>query len=126
MSILRPKNWHMIAYICYIDIMANLAENAANTETEFDAAFFDESSRAWMENKVRVGAQIHYRCEYIHSNQQRCKKPCETRVTTVYEYCKKHKRMGKIREVKQERQQKQEVPPRVLNLRSRNIPMHVS
>ena len=109
--------------------LAENAENAANIKSEFDAAFFDESSRAWMENKVRVGAQIHYRCEYIHSNQQRCKKPCETRVTTVYEYCKKHKRMGKIREVKQQKQEKKEVQEkqsRVLNLRSRNIPMHVS
>ena len=30
---------------------------------EFTAEFFDESSRAWMENKVRRGESMAYKCE---------------------------------------------------------------
>jgi hypothetical protein len=30
--------------------------------TEFTAEFFDESSRAWMENKVRRGESMAYKC----------------------------------------------------------------
>jgi len=29
---------------------------------EFTAEFFDESSKAWMENKVRRGASMAYKC----------------------------------------------------------------
>jgi hypothetical protein len=30
--------------------------------SEFTAEFFDESSRAWMENKVRRGESMAYKC----------------------------------------------------------------
>jgi len=30
---------------------------------EFTAEFFDESSRAWMANKIRKGASMVYKCE---------------------------------------------------------------
>lgn len=91
---------------------------------EFTPEFFEESSRAWMENKVRVGAQILYRCEYIHSNQKRCKKAAVSCITTDFHYCKQHKRMGKIRELEQLKRAEKKGPEavqRVYELRSRNI-----
>jgi hypothetical protein len=30
---------------------------------EFTSAFFEESSKAWMANKVRSGAMIYYKCQ---------------------------------------------------------------
>ena len=68
-------------------------------DSEFTPAFFDASSKAWMENKVRQEYQVLYRCEFIHSNRQRCKSACST---STSEYCIKHKRVGKQREVKAE------------------------
>ncbi len=53
--------------------------------SEFTAAFFDESSKAWMENKIRVGHSYAYKCEYIHSNKTRCEHPA-----TKDKYCKRH------------------------------------
>lgn len=53
--------------------------------TEFTPQFFDESSKAWMENKVRCGASYAYKCSYIHSNKKRCEYP-----GTHSDYCKRH------------------------------------
>lgn len=52
---------------------------------EFTAEFFEESSRTWMENKVRKGQMILYRCVYIHSN----KRPCSS-AATHGGFCKRH------------------------------------
>jgi hypothetical protein len=52
---------------------------------EFTAEFFDESSRAWMENKVRKGAMTLYRCSYVHSTSRKCSK-----AASVCGYCKSH------------------------------------
>jgi hypothetical protein len=76
-------------------------------DKEFSPAFFDASSKAWMENKVRQGYQVLYRCEFIHSNRKRCKGACSA---STSDYCLKHKRTGKQREVKAEKK---------YNLRSR-------
>lgn len=70
------------------------------SDSEFSPAFFDEASRAWMENKVRQGYQVLYRCTFTHVNQQRCKKACSS---SSSEYCLNHKRVGKQREVKAEK-----------------------
>ena len=81
-------------------------------DQEFDSNFFDEASKAWMANKVRVGCQNLYRCEFIHSNRQRCKEACFA-YTSIY--CLKHKRVGKKREVKAEKKEEKRY-----NLRSRS------
>jgi hypothetical protein len=52
---------------------------------EFTVEFFDESSKAWMENKVRKGAMILYRCSYVHSTSRKCSK-----AATICGYCKPH------------------------------------
>ncbi len=69
-------------------------------DQEFSPAFFDNSSKAWMENKVRQGYQVLYRCEFIHPNRQICKSACST---STSDYCLKHKRMEKQQEVKAEK-----------------------
>ena len=84
------------------------------SDSEFSPAFFDEASRAWMENKVRQGYQVLYRCTFTHVNQQRCKKACSS---SSSEYCLNHKRVGKKREVKAEKK-----AVKGYNLRSRFIP----
>jgi hypothetical protein len=40
--------------------------------SEFTAEFFDESSKAWMMNKKRVGASMVYRCTHITSSERQC------------------------------------------------------
>ena len=41
---------------------------------EFDSEFFDRSSEAWLNNKIRRGASYQYRCTYIHQSGKRCRK----------------------------------------------------
>lgn len=76
---------------------------------EFTHAFFEESSRAWMENKVRVGAMIQYRCTYKHSNGTQCVKPCEA----WKDLCRRHRVYGKTEKPPQE------TPTHSYNLRRR-------
>lgn len=45
-------------------------DSAGNTE--FTAEFFDESSKAWMMNKTRVGASMVYRCTHMTSSERQC------------------------------------------------------
>ncbi len=60
--------------------MADLPGNS-----EFTAEFFEESSRAWMENKVRKGQFVLYKCAYIHSNTRHCSSGA-----THSGFCKRH------------------------------------
>ena len=60
--------------------------------SEFTSEFFDECSRAWMENKVRKGAMIQYRCHYTHSTSRRCPKAAEP----IY-FCKQHRATNQAR-----------------------------
>jgi hypothetical protein len=89
------------------------------SDSEFTQEFFNEASRAWMENKVKVGYQILYRCTFTHVNQQRCKRVCSS---SSSEYCLNHKRVGKKREVKAEKKavKKAAKAGHGYNLRSRN------
>jgi len=69
--------------------------------TEFTSEFFDESSRAWMENKIRFGASIKYKCKYIHSNQKPCNKPvfidAIKGAIPQCDYCKQHYKLMRMR-----------------------------
>lgn len=53
---------------------------------EFTPKFFDESSAAWMANKVRVGAMMVYRCSYALSSSRQCSKAA----VDGKEYCEAH------------------------------------
>ena len=54
--------------------------------SEFTAAFFDESSRAWMENKKRKGQVYVYICTGVYKNGNKC----NNAVVTREEFCKVH------------------------------------
>ena len=68
--------------------------------SEFMSEFFEESSRAWMENKVRKGAMIYYRCHYTHSTSRRCPKTAEFGT-----FCKQHRSANQAREFYQKENQ---------------------
>ncbi len=53
--------------------------------TEFTKEYFDSSSKAWIENKVRIGQMYFYKCKYIHSNGKQCSKS-----SMINDYCKQH------------------------------------
>lgn len=53
--------------------------------SEFTSEFFDNASKAWLENKIRCGCAYAYRCSYTHSNHRKCVK-----VVTDGELCKQH------------------------------------
>lgn len=53
--------------------------------SEFTPEFFDQSSNAWRENKIRCGASYTYKCLYIHSNNKHCHHPA-----TNLTFCKRH------------------------------------
>ncbi len=55
------------------------------SNSEFTAEFFDQSSKAWIENKIKCGTSYVYKCIYIHSNQKQCKRP-----TIQDQLCKQH------------------------------------
>ena len=65
--------------------------------SEFTSEFFDESSRAWMENKIRKGTMILYRCHYTHSTSRRCSKAAESRF-----FCKQHRATNQARDYYQQ------------------------
>jgi hypothetical protein len=52
---------------------------------EFTPKFFNESSKAWTENKIKCGSAYAYKCLYIHSNTKQCNKPI-----THSNLCKRH------------------------------------
>lgn len=52
---------------------------------EFTPEFFNESSRAWLINKIKMGSAYSYKCDYIHSNKKQCTKP-----STIGDFCKRH------------------------------------
>lgn len=60
--------------------------------SEFTSEFFDQASKAWLENKVRYGASYRYKCAYIHSNKKQCSKP-----VVSFDYCKRHNIVMKSR-----------------------------
>jgi hypothetical protein len=65
--------------------------------------FFDDSSKAWMANKVKYQGNIYYKCSYIHSNKKQCEKPVlPNKYATKTIYCKKHNG-SKVRSMKFER-----------------------
>jgi len=39
---------------------------------EFTSEFFEQSSQVWMENKLRKGASLMYKCEALCKNGTKC------------------------------------------------------
>ena len=76
--------------------------------SEFTSDFFDESSRAWLSNKVRCGSSYAYKCAYIHSNTKQCIKSA-----VLHDFCKQHYVLNKNRS-KQSKITKTETPDLLL------------
>jgi len=60
---------------------------------EFTPQYFDESSKAWMTNKIRVGAGMVYRCSYAVSSTRQCPKACEA----GSQFCETHMNIAKAK-----------------------------
>ena len=71
---------------------------------EFTPQYFDESSKAWMANKIRLGAGMVYRCSYAISSTRQCPKAAETGSEFCEAHCKvptpKKVTKTKLRDVK--------------------------
>jgi hypothetical protein len=59
--------------------------------SEFTAKFFDESSKAWMQNKRRKGESMVYLCAATCASG----KACYNSVIPTTEFCKMHNRSAK-------------------------------
>lgn len=58
--------------------------------SEFTAEFFDESSRAWMANKKRVGYSMVYCCNYVVATGKQCKNNAKMPTGISPRRCKMH------------------------------------
>ncbi len=59
--------------------------------SEFTAEFFDESSRAWMENKKRHGDSMVYKCDHVISKTRRCNNTAKLQSGEYPRRCNIHK-----------------------------------
>ena len=62
--------------------------------SEFTAEFFDESSKAWMANKRRVGHSMVYICTATTKTGNACK----NRVVSLTEFCSLHTPRSKCKQ----------------------------
>jgi hypothetical protein len=82
------SSWRLLRILRVLYVMSTSSEYPGNAE--FTREFFDQSSAAWMENKIRKGAMILYRCVYVHSSSRKCTKAAKPKG----EYCSQHTRFG--------------------------------
>ena len=61
---------------------------------EFTAEFFDESSKAWMANKVRAGPCMTYRCQGATKDSKTCKVAARKFEFGTKVYCRIHASQG--------------------------------
>jgi hypothetical protein len=58
---------------------------------EFTKDFFDQSSEAWMKNKVRKGHSMAYICTALTQEGKTCTRTASTlKDATCYHVCKQH------------------------------------
>lgn len=61
---------------------------------EFTSDFFDQSSEAWMKNKVRKGASMAYICIALTKDGNSCKRIALMKDALSEHYCKQHRNYG--------------------------------
>jgi hypothetical protein len=61
---------------------------------EFTAEFFDESSKAWMANKVRAGPCMTYKCQGATKDSKPCKVAARKFEFGTKIYCRIHASQG--------------------------------
>lgn len=57
---------------------------------EFTKEFFDQSSEAWMKNKVRKGHSMAYICIALTQDGKSCKRSAQMKDATSEHLCKQH------------------------------------
>ena len=65
---------------------------------EFTKEFFDQSSEAWMKNKIRKGHSMAYICDALTQEGKSCKRSAIMKDSTSEHLCKQH---GKYRKSKE-------------------------
>ena len=61
---------------------------------EFTKEFFDQSSEAWMKNKVRKGHSMAYICTALTQEGKSCKRIAFIQDGTSEHLCKQHRKYG--------------------------------
>jgi hypothetical protein len=61
---------------------------------EFTAEFFNESSKAWMANKIRAGQSITYKCQGTTKDTKPCKVVARKFEFGTKVYCRIHASQG--------------------------------
>lgn len=68
---------------------------------EFSSSFFTESSTAWMQNKVRRGAMLYYKCEAIQKNGECCSRIASQKDEFLFlekQYCTQHAQLALLKQ----------------------------
>jgi hypothetical protein len=60
--------------------------------SEFTADFFKKSSKAWMENKIRRGQSMAYKCSMVCKNGDQCSRGS---IGFEAKFCKQHTKLNK-------------------------------
>ena len=61
---------------------------------EFTPEFFDQSSIAWMKNKIRRGHSMAYICTALTQEGKSCKRIALIKDGTSEHFCKQHRKYG--------------------------------
>ena len=61
---------------------------------EFTAEFFNESSRVWLQNKMRKGASMAYKCQGVCKDDEPCKRAATNFNLGKGVYCRLHLSQG--------------------------------
>jgi hypothetical protein len=69
---------------------------------EFTSEFFDQSSEAWMKNKLRKGASMAYICIALTKEGNSCKRTAIMNDALSEHYCKQHRNYGINKIIKDE------------------------
>ena len=69
---------------------------------EFTPEFFDQSSDAWMKNKVRRGHSMAYICTALTQEGKSCKRSAILKDATSEHFCKQHRNYGINKMTKEE------------------------
>ena len=88
----------MVSVIRYllikIDITILLILSKMSGNEEFTKEFFDNSSEAWMKNKVRKGHSMAYICRALTQEGNPCKRSAFMKDGMSEHLCKQHRNYG--------------------------------
>lgn len=96
----------MVSVIKYllikIDIVTSIIKTKMPGIEEFTKEFFDQSSEAWMKNKVRKGHSMAYICTALTQEGNPCKRSAILKDAISEHTCKQHRKYGINKMTKEE------------------------